>query len=143
MLINGGVVMSLKAMSVSNLKALKRQVEATIHEKIAERRHEIESELLELSRFDVNGRAKVVRAGARGMVARKVGKKLDGSPIANKPKASTPKQRTKTRKARKTRTTANSVAAVPPTLPTVEHIEVLPAEVVPVTSIHANVSAAA
>jgi hypothetical protein len=63
--------MSLKSMTVSKLKDLKRQVESAIHAKVAERRHEIESELLELSRFDGSGRAKVAKAGARGMVARK------------------------------------------------------------------------
>jgi len=36
--------MSLKTMTVSKLKALKHQVEAAIHAKVTERRHEIESE---------------------------------------------------------------------------------------------------
>jgi len=104
--------MSLKAMSVSKLQDLKREVEAAIHAKAAERRHEIESELLELFRLD-GGRAKVVRAGARGMVAVKVGKK---------PKASTPKQPKKPRKASKTRKTAHSVIS---TLAGTDHIEPL------------------
>jgi hypothetical protein len=86
--------------STGKLKELKRQVESAIQASVAERRHEIESELLKLSRFDGRGRAKVVRAGARGMVARKIGEKLDDSIIANGPKASKPKQRTKTRKTR-------------------------------------------
>ena len=80
--------MSLKSMAVSKLKDLKRQVESAIHAKVAERRREIESELLKLSRLDGSERAKVVRAGARGVVARKIGKKLDESLIANGPKAS-------------------------------------------------------
>ena len=37
--------MSLKTMTVSKLKDLKRQVETAIHAKVTERRHEIESEL--------------------------------------------------------------------------------------------------
>ena len=40
--------MSLKAMSVSRLKALKSQVEAAIRMKVTERRHEIELELVRL-----------------------------------------------------------------------------------------------
>src|SRR5271154_1467907 len=43
--------MSLKTMTVSKLKDLKRQVEAAIHAKVTERRQEIESELLKLSRL--------------------------------------------------------------------------------------------
>jgi hypothetical protein len=92
----------------------------------AERRHEIESELLALSRLD-GGRAKVVRAGARGMVAVKVGKK---------PKASTPKQPKKPRKASKTRKAAHSVIS---TLAGTDHIEPLPIETSSVASIDANV----
>jgi hypothetical protein len=67
--------MSLKTMTVSKLQDLKRQVEAAIHAKVTERRHEIESELSKLSLLDGGGRGKVVRAAARGMVAVKVGKK--------------------------------------------------------------------
>ena len=125
--------MSLKTMTVSKLKDLKRQVESAIHAKVAERRHEIESELLKLSRFDGSERAKVVRAGARGMVARKIGKKLDESVIANGPKAPKPKQRTKSKKTRKA---ANA------TLAGAEHIETLvePLPVEPLaTPIYANV----
>jgi hypothetical protein len=152
--------MSLKAMSVSKLKALKSQVEATIHAKVIERRHEIESELLELSRFDVNGRAKVVRAEARGVVALKhrkprptpkAAKKLD-EPLADSPRASTPKRPKKTRKASKTRKVANRVAAVLSTLPAADHIQALPIEAVaiepppvealPVASIQDNVTPA-
>jgi hypothetical protein len=121
--------MSLKAMHVSQLKALKREVESAIHAKVSERRREIESELSELSRLD-GGRAKVVRAGARGMVAVKVGKK---------PKASTPNQPRKTRKARNTRKAANSAETVFSTLAIADHIEPLPIETRPVASIDANV----
>jgi hypothetical protein len=120
--------MSLKAMSVSKLQDLKREVEAAIHAKAAERRHEIESELLELSRLD-GGRAKVVRAGARGMVSVKVGKK---------PKASTPKQPKKARKASKTRRAAHSMNADLSTLASADHIEPLPIETPSVASIDAT-----
>jgi hypothetical protein len=91
--------MSLKTMTVSKLKDLKRQVEAAIHAKVTERRHEIESELSKLSLLDGGGRGKVVRAAARGMVVVKVGKK---------PKASTLNQPRNTRKARNRRKAANS-----------------------------------
>jgi hypothetical protein len=130
--------MSLKAMSVSKLKDLKSQVEAAIRTKVTERRHEIESELSKLSRLDGSGRAKVVRAQAKGMVARKVGKKLDEPLTANSPVASTPKKSKKIKKARKMRKAANSVAAGLSTLPTAEHIEALPVEALPVASMHAN-----
>jgi hypothetical protein len=138
--------MSLKTMTVSKLKDLKRQVESAIHAKVAERRHEIESELLKLSRFDGSGRAKVARAEARGMVARKTGKKLDEPLIANGPKK--PKQRTKTRKTRKAANNAPGRS----TLASAEHIEALvevpiesrpieslPVEPPPATPIYANV----
>jgi hypothetical protein len=146
--------MSLKAMNVSKLRALRQEVEATIHAKVAERRQEIESELSRLARLE-GGRVKVVKARAKVMVARKVGKKLAEPLTANKPKATTPKQRTKTSKARKTRKAANPVAAVLSILPTVEHAEALPVETLlveaapieaapvealPVTSANANVA---
>jgi hypothetical protein len=145
--------MSLKAMTVSKLNALKKEVEAAIHAKVTQRRHEIESELSRLARFD-GGRAKVVRAQAKGMVARKVGKKLGESLIANSPVASTPKKSKKIKKASKTRKVANNVAAAPPSTPaSTEHIEATPVEAapveaLPVTSIQdndmpADVSAAA
>jgi hypothetical protein len=134
--------MSLKSMTVSKLKDLKRQVESAIHAKVAERRHEIESELLELSRFDGSGRAKVARAEARGMVACKIGKKLDEPLIANGPKASKPKQRTKTRRPRK----AANDAPGRSTLASAEHIEApvevpiesFPVEPPPATPIYAS-----
>jgi hypothetical protein len=125
--------MSLKAMTVSKLKDLKREVEAAIHSKVMQRRHEIESELSKLSRLD--GRANVVRAGAK--VALKFSKKPDEPPIANKAKASTPKQPKKTRKARKARKVANSVAAGLSSVATAEHVEALPVEALPVEALPA------
>jgi hypothetical protein len=119
--------MSLKTMTVSNLKDLKRQVEAAIHAKVTERRHEIESELSKLSRLDGGRGAKVVRAGMRGMVAVKVGKK---------PKSSTLNQ---PRKARNTRKAANSAETGFSTLAIADHIEPLPIESRPVALIDANV----
>ena len=56
--------MFLKTMTVSKLNDLKRQVEAAIHAKVTERRHEIESELSKLCRLDGGGRGRVVRAAA-------------------------------------------------------------------------------
>jgi hypothetical protein len=84
--------MSLKTMTVSKLKGLRREVEAAIRAKVTERRHEIETELSKLSQFEAAKPAKVVRAWARGMVAVKVGKKLDRSLGADSPKALAPKQ---------------------------------------------------
>ena len=139
--------MSLKTMTVSKLKDLKRQVEAAIHAKVTERRQEIESELSKLSRLDSGRGAKAVRAGTRGMVALKVGKKLNEPITMNSPKPSTPKQRTKTRKTRKAANNAPGCS----TLASTEHIEALvealyvevPIESLPVESrpaaIYANV----
>jgi hypothetical protein len=126
--------MSLNAMTVSKLKDLKRQVEAAIHAKVAERRHEIETELLRLSRFDGRRGAKVVGAGAKEMVAVKVGKKLDEPLMANSPKASTPKQPKK-----KTRRAANNAPAGVSILASADRVEPLPIETPPVASIDANV----
>jgi hypothetical protein len=140
-LVTGEPSMSLKTMTVSKLKVLKHQVEAAIHTKVTERRYEIESELLKLSRFDGGRGAKVVRAGARGMVAvkyRKPGpslkaaKKLDESLTADSPKASTPKQPKKTKKASKTRKAANNAPASVSILATADHIEPLPIEPLPI-----------
>jgi hypothetical protein len=122
--------MSLKTMTVSKLKDLKRQVEAAIHAKVTERRHEIESELSKLSLLDGGGRGKVVRAAARGMVAVKVGKK---------PKASTLNQPRNTGKARNTRKAANSAETAFSTLAIADHSERLPIETRPVALIDANV----
>jgi hypothetical protein len=114
-------------MTVSKLKDLKRQVEAAIHAKVTERRHEIESELSKLSLLDGGGRGKVVRAAARGMVVVKVGKK---------PKASTLNQ---PRKARNTRKAANSAETGFSTLAIADHIEPLPIETRPAALIDAMV----
>jgi capsid protein len=119
--------MSLSAMTVSRLKDLRRQVEAAIHAKVAERRGEIETELLRLSRLDGRGDAKVVRARAKGMVAVKVGTRPD-EPLVAGPKASTPKQPKKTKKARKTRRAASNAPASVSILASADHIEPLPIE---------------
>jgi len=138
--------MSLKTMTVSTLKHLKRQVEAAIHAKVTERRHEIESELSKLSRLDGGGGAKVVRAGMRGMVALKVGKKLNEPLTMNSPKPLIPTQRTKTRKTRKVRNNAETglstlaTAKYSEPLPVVSlSVEPVPVEPPPVASIHTNV----
>jgi hypothetical protein len=140
--------MSLKTMTVSKLKALKHQVEAAIHAKVTDRRQEIESELLKLSRFDGGRGAKVVRAGARGMVAAKyrnpgpslkAAKKLDESLMADSPKVSTPKRPKKTREANGTRKAANDAPASLTMLPTADHIEPIPIAPPPVASIDASV----
>jgi hypothetical protein len=140
--------MSLKTMTVSKLKVLKHQVEAAIHTKVTERRYEIESELLKLSRFDGGRGAKVVRAGARGMVAvkyrnpgpsLKAGKELDEALMEVGPKAPTPKGPKKTRKARKTRKAANNAPASVSILAAADHVEPLPMETPPVASIDTNV----
>jgi hypothetical protein len=129
-------------MTVSKLKVLKREVEAAIHAKVAERRHEIESELSKLSRFDGGGRA--LRGEARGIVAAKyrnprptpkAAKKLDDSVPANSPNPSTPKI-SKTRKRREAASSAKLASA--------DHIEPLPIEPLPieppsVASIHTGV----
>src|SRR6516162_9299604 len=116
MLSKGGTMLSLKTMTESKLKVLKRQVEAAIHAKVAERRRDIESELSKLSLLDGGERRKVVRAVARGTVDVKVGKK---------PKASTLNQPKKAGKARNTRKAANSAETVfsPPAI--ADHIEPL------------------
>ena len=120
-------MLSLKTMTESKLKVLKRQVEAAIQAKVTERRREIESELSKLSLLEGGERRKVVRAVARGTVAVKVDKK---------PKASTLKQ---PRKGRNTRKAANS-AETGFSLPAIaEHIEPLPIETPPVSLIDANV----
>jgi hypothetical protein len=86
--------MSLKTMTVARLQDLKRQVEAAIHEKIEERRHEIEAELSKLSHFDT-GRTNGVTAHVKKKVALGARKRPDER------KASAPKQPSKSRKARK------------------------------------------
>jgi hypothetical protein len=123
-------MLSLKTMTESKLKVLKRQVEAAIHAKVAERRREIESELSKLSLLDGGERRKIVRAAARGTVAVKVGKK---------PKASTLKPPKKAKKARNMRKAANSAGTgfSPPAV--ADHIEPFPIETRPVALIEAPV----
>jgi hypothetical protein len=147
----GEIMLSLKTMTVSKLKVLKREVEAAIHAKVTERRHEIESELSKLCRLDGGGRGRVVRAAAiRGDAAKyrnseptlKAGRKNE-SLLAKSPKASAPKQPKKTKKVRKTRNAGNIAKARLSTLFGAEHVETLavetlPIEPVPVPSIYAN-----
>ena len=90
-------IMNIKILSVSKLKDLKRQVEAAIHGKVEERRREINAELSRLSYFDT-GRTNGATAHVKKKVAYRTGKRLDK---ISSPKASTPKQSTKPRKARK------------------------------------------
>jgi DNA-binding protein H-NS len=117
---------ALKSMSIEKLRDLKEKIEATIHTKVTERRHELESEMSKLTRFEGGrGGGKLGRGGARGSVAPKYrnpenptetwagrglkprwladaikgGKKQDDFLIA-KAKASPSKQPKKTRKIR-------------------------------------------
>ena len=109
-------MLSLKTMTESKLKVLKREVEAALQAKVAARRQEIESELSRLSLLDGSARAKVVRAAARGMDAAKyqnsastrkaVGRKLDKPLIVGSSKASTSAKQPK--KARKTNKMRNA-----------------------------------
>jgi hypothetical protein len=132
-------MLSFKTMTVSKLKELKRQVEAAIHAKVTERRHEIESELSKLSRLDSNRRAKTVRAGARGMVVLKASKRLDKSLITDSPKAPTPKRSKKTGTARKKSRKAENIGQARLLTPAgAEHIEALPIEPPSAASISAN-----
>ena len=136
--------MSLKTMTVSKLKGLRREVEAAICAKVTEHRHEIETELSKLSQFEAAKPAKVVRAWTRGMVAVKVGKKLDESLEADCPKPSTPKQPKqlkRSRKASKFQKAANSADTVLSFPATVNKIEALPIEPPSAASIDANVVA--
>jgi hypothetical protein len=109
-------MLSLKTMTESKLIVLKREIEATIHAKVTVRRREIESELSRLSLLDGSGRARVVKAAARGMDAAKyqssaparkaAGRRSDESPVADSPKGSiSGKQPKKSRKTKKVRNT--------------------------------------
>jgi hypothetical protein len=120
----------------SKLKVLKREVEAAIRAKVTARRQEIESELSKLSLLDSGGRAKVIKAAARGMGAAKyrnsaparkaASRKLDESLIADSPKVSTsPRQPKKTRKTKKTRKPGNKTQAVVLTSARTDHTEPL------------------
>jgi hypothetical protein len=91
--------MNFNTMSVSKLTDLRRQVEAAIHAKIAERRHRIELELLKLTQLD-GGRAKVVRTSATGPGVLKTSKPNKSTTTVS-PDASIPRKTIKTRKARK------------------------------------------
>jgi DNA-binding protein H-NS len=120
--------MALKSMSIEKLQDLHSKVEAAIHSKITERRHELESELFKLARYDGGGRgAKIGKGGSRGSVAPKYrnlenptetwagrglkpkwlaaaiksGKKLEDFLIEGASKVSTAKQPKKARKMRK------------------------------------------
>jgi hypothetical protein len=107
-------MLSLKTMTESKLKVLKREVEAAINAKITARRQEIKSELFRLSLLDGSARVKVVRAAAGGMDAAKyrnsgsahkpAGRKPDESLIADRSKISAaakqPKKAGKTKKVR-------------------------------------------
>src|SRR6516165_7912316 len=103
--------MNFNTMSVSKLKDLKRQVEAAIQEKAAERRHQIELELLKLSQLD-GGQAKVVRTSAKATGADKT-RKVDKSITAVSPDASIPRKPRKTRKAKKETRKPGTVSVVP------------------------------
>jgi hypothetical protein len=122
-------MLSLRTMSESKLKVLKRQVEAAIQEKVTERRREIESELSKLSLLDGGERGKVLRGAVRGSVAVKVGKK---------PKASTLNQPRNVRKARNTRKTADSAETVSP-LAIADYVDPPPTEPRRVALIEASV----
>ena len=111
-------MLSLKTMTESKLKVLKREVETALQAKVAARRQEIESELSRLSLLDGGRRLKVVKAAAKGMGAAKyrkpasaskaTGRKLDETPVAASPKASTSAKRpTKARKTKKMRNVEN------------------------------------
>jgi DNA-binding protein H-NS len=65
--------MALKTMSIAKLQDLKSKVDAAISEKIQSRRHELESELSQLDKYDGAGRRgrPAGRGGARGAVAPK------------------------------------------------------------------------
>jgi hypothetical protein len=133
--------MSLKTMTVSKLKGLRREVEAAIRAKVTERRHEIETELSKLSQFGAIKPAKVVRARARGMVAVKVGNELDESLGADSPKTLTPKQPKqlkRTRKVSKLRKVAKSAGTGLSSSATANNIEALPIEPPSAVSINAN-----
>jgi DNA-binding protein H-NS len=118
---------ALKTMSIEKLRDLHSKVESAIHSKVTERRHELESELSKLIRFEGGrGGGKVGKGGPRGSVAPKYrnpenptetwagrglkprwladaikgGKKQDDFLIAGASKTSAVKQPKKTRKAR-------------------------------------------
>jgi hypothetical protein len=132
----GGTMLSLKTMTESKLKVLKREIEAAIHAKITARRQEIESELSRLSLLDGSARGKVVRAAARRTDAPKyrnsesarklAGRKLDESLIADRSEIpETAKQPKKTKKTKKARNAGDLTPAVLLTSAKIEHTEPL------------------
>jgi hypothetical protein len=136
MLSKGGTMLSLKTMTESKLKVLKREVEAAMHAKITARRQEIELELSRLSLLDGSARVKAVRAAARGMDAAKyrnsasprkaAGRKLNESLIVDSPKVSTSaKQPKKARKTNKVRNAGEIAQAVVLTSAEFDHTEPL------------------
>jgi hypothetical protein len=136
--------MSLKTLTVSELKGLLREVEAAIRAKVTERRHEIETELTRLSQFEAPKPAKIVGTRARVMVAVKGGKKLDGSSGADgRPKQ--PKQLKRTGKVSKPRKAAKSADTGFSFPATANNIEALPLKPPSAASIDAlvGISAAA
>ena len=99
-------MLSLTSMTVSKLRALKREVEATITAKVNQRRTEVEFELSKLSRLEGGtpaGIAKGVGARATATVAVRVAKKPHESVHASKRKASAPKRQKKMIKASRSR----------------------------------------
>jgi hypothetical protein len=136
MLSKGGTMLSLKTMTESKLKALKREIEAAIHAKITARRQEIESELSRLSLLDGSARVKVVTAAARRMDAARyrnsgsarkgAGRKLDESLIVDSPKVLTSaKHPKKARKTKEVREAGDIAPAILLTSAKIEHTDPL------------------
>jgi hypothetical protein len=134
MLSKGGTMLSLKTMTKSKLKVLKREIEAAIDAKITARRHEIESELSRLSLLDGSARIKVVRAAANrtdaarywnsGSASKAVNRKPDESLIVDSTKVSpSAKQPKRTRKTKKARNAGDIAPAVLLTSAKTDHTE--------------------
>ena len=126
--------MSLKTMTASELKSLKRKVEAAIQAKVTERRNAIETELSKLSRFDGGGtrivKVAATRTDAHALKARK--KRVEeGLPA----KASTLKQPKTLRAARKTNKVKKIVEAALPAPTNAEAMEVHPTEPLPIAPV--------
>ena len=129
-------MLSLKTMTESKLKVLKREVETALQAKVAARRQEIESELSRLSLLDGGRRLKVVKAAAKGMGAAKyrkpasaskgAGRKLDKTLVAASPKASTSAKRpTKAKKTNKVRNAGQIAQAIVLASAEIDHPEPL------------------
>jgi hypothetical protein len=125
--------MNIKTLSVSKLKDLRRQVEATIYAKVEERRQEIEAELSRLSHFNT-GHTKGATAHMKKKVVLRVRKRLDENSSL---KASTPKQSTKPRKARKKAPKPEIIVEARPLMPTspqnIEAVRVEPPSAAPIS----------